>query len=103
MTGRDLKELREALGLDQFQFAIVLGCHVSSVYRWEAAVGNISFDATVSRVLQPLRDLLVGKPRLATQLGDDVRSAMVSYGSATGHGGLAGLRVLIDFVLERKP
>ena len=37
MTGSDVKQVREAMKLDPFEFAAMLGVHVSSVYRWEGS------------------------------------------------------------------
>lgn len=95
MTARDLKALKDALGLDAWALAEVLGVHVSSVYRWEAAKGILTFETAVARILEPLHERRAGSARLA-QLGRDAREGMIK------HGPLGGLHVIIGFLLESK-
>ena len=37
MTGEDIRQVREALGLSVPDFASLLGVHLTSAYRWERA------------------------------------------------------------------
>jgi DNA-binding transcriptional regulator YiaG len=53
MTGRELRVLREAIRLDPFGFAAVMGVHVSTVYRWEAS-GDIRAEPLQVTLFQAL-------------------------------------------------
>jgi len=35
MNGRDIRNIRDRLGVDQYIFARSIGVHVSTVFRWE--------------------------------------------------------------------
>lgn len=94
MTGRDLKVVRETLGLDPFVFAAVIGVHVSTVYRWEATRGALALDVGVARILDPLCDHVTRIGKASERLGKKAHDAMIARGP------LAGLYVIIGVLLE---
>jgi transcriptional regulator with XRE-family HTH domain len=95
LTGRHVRRLREALGLDQFAFAAVLGVHVSTVYRWET-LPRVSVDPLQAEILKQLQLRLAQRRRL-----DDAGQAVVQ-GLIAG-GMLLGLAALLKFLSDSKP
>lgn len=93
MTGSDIASAREALGLNPFAFAAVLGVHVSSVYRWEKAGKNPRVDPLQREIITGIH---THRSSSTAQLkaGKKVRSALESGGS------LAGLHTLLQFIIE---
>lgn len=95
MTGEEVANIRDRMGLDPFAFAAVLGVSVSTIYRWEA---------TPVPEINPLqRDILAGLyakklgKRDGADLGDAVRKGLIAGGT------LAGLRVVLNFLEGDKP
>lgn len=57
MPGNDVKHIRELLGLNQTQFATVLGVNPATLYRWESAGDqNVTIDGTPWNILAVLRE-----------------------------------------------
>lgn len=102
MTGRDLTALREALALDHYQFATVLGVHPSSIYRWESQKRNqVGLDRGSERIVVRLFEALfvnTKEPERAREvggkLGETVRTMMIAKGD------LGGLIVILNFIVE---
>lgn len=67
MTGRELREVRSALGLSVGDFASLLGLSPRTVYRWEAP-GRLSRRAT----LDGLKTSIVGAMQHAIGLEQDL-------------------------------
>lgn len=84
MTGARVKELREALRLTRMHFSQILGCNVSTVYRWEAAgeraVRIEPFQLQVLAVIQA-QVKSTGAP---SDLGDTILQALLTGGSLSG-------------------
>jgi transcriptional regulator with XRE-family HTH domain len=95
MTGSGIKRLREALGLDPYVFAKLLGVHVSTSYRWEQSRGEVRMDPLQAEILEKLRQKLATKERAQQkQLGDEVLKAVLVGGA------LVGLALLLREILE---
>lgn len=90
MKGSDIAALRQALGLDHFALAAVLGVHVSSVYRWETK--RVTVDGIQALVLE---GLWARRTQDLTDLGEEIRRCLSS-----GGGTLRALGIVIRF-LER--
>ncbi len=94
MSGDELRVLREQLQMDPFVFAMLLGVHVSTIYRWEAKRGQpVQMD--------PLQRELLS--RLATRLPHTAEAQRVDLGRAlvaglVAGGAIAGLLVLLKFL-----
>lgn len=98
MTGHEVASLRRGLGLDPMQFALMLGIHPSSVYRWESA-GNreVRVDPLQSNVLLLLQqELAKRKGKAQKELGEQILQALV-VGS-----GLFALFKLLEAVFGKK-
>lgn len=68
MTGADIKELREHLGLDQRSMAIMIGCYQHHLSRWES--GTVKPGKQWQTIFQHISDnrndpQLLAKARLA--------------------------------------
>lgn len=60
MTGLDVAAIRTTIGFSKSQFAQLLGVHVSTVYRWETAVGECKIDPLQLQILTVTRERLAG-------------------------------------------
>lgn len=95
MTGPGIKTLREALGLDPYVFAKILGVHVSTLYRWEQSRGDVRIDPLQADILEKLRAKLATKKRAEQkQFGDEVLKAVLVGGA------LVGLAVLLTEIIK---
>jgi hypothetical protein len=85
MKGPDIKSLREALGLEPYVFAKVLGVHVSTLYRWEQTRTEVRIDPLQAQILDRLR-VNLGSKRQAErrQLGDAVLKGLLIGGALFG-------------------
>ena len=82
IPGKDVRELREAMGLSVTQFAAVLGVHPNSVHRWErleeAPVEGVPL-ALITSLRQRL--LLSRAPkRSAAEVGKEVQTKLAIGG-----------------------
>jgi transcriptional regulator with XRE-family HTH domain len=85
MTGPGIKALREALGLDPYVFAKLLGVHVSTLYRWEQSRNEVRIDPLQAEILERLRVTLAQKKRAEQKkLGDDILKALLVGGALVG-------------------
>jgi transcriptional regulator with XRE-family HTH domain len=82
MRGYEVKQLREGLGLNAYAFAEILGVHVSTLYRWEQARGQVNMDLLQARILERLAEQLqVKKEAEQKQLGEDLKNALLVGGA----------------------
>lgn len=92
MTGSDIQGLRRALDMSVAQFAGLLGVHVATAYRWEAAgAGRIRLDPLHVQVLAHLQSQVESHQRrqaLQNWRGSLLRAVLLG-------GTLAGLAVLL--------
>jgi hypothetical protein len=84
IPGRDVRAIRERLGLSVVQFATVLGVHPSSVHRWETA-GEVAvpIEGVAWTVLSALRHRLLAQgasPAVATAKGQEVSNELAVGG-----------------------
>lgn len=86
MKGSDIATLRNALGLDQFGFAAMLGVHVSAIYRWEGKRAP-KVDGVAGLVLERLLAKQSAASELA-DLGEAIRRSLLSGGGTLGALGL---------------
>jgi hypothetical protein len=97
MTGKHLKGLRDALGLEPFAWADVMGVHVATIYRWETSE-VVKMDPLQRRIADALHHQLPAMPSAARkELGVRVRNALVAGGP------LVGLYELLSFVTKETP
>jgi len=95
MAGPGIKVLREALGLDPYVFAKILGVHVSTLYRWEQTRGEVRIDPLHADILEKLHATLAAKKRAEQkQLGDAVLKALLVGGA------LVGLAFLLNEIVK---
>jgi transcriptional regulator with XRE-family HTH domain len=94
MTGRQIRRLREELGLDPFALAGVLGVHVSTIYRWEAHAGNVRMDPLQAQIMEALRARVAAQPQAANQLNQAIVNGLIAGGALVAL--LALLRNLLD-------
>lgn len=95
MTGHGIKALREALGLEPYVFAKLLGVHVSTLYRWEQVHGDVRIDPLQAEILEKLRVNLSEKKRAEQKkLGDDLLKALLLGGA------LVALAVLLNELVK---
>lgn len=95
MTGRQIKTLRETLGVDPFAFAAMLGVHVSTIYRWETTRATVRIDPLQALLLSKLDAHLTKKPKQV----DDLHLAIVD-GLISG-GPLVALAAVLEIILNR--
>lgn len=88
MTGEDVTGVRKSLELEPFAFALLLGVHVSAVYRWEKP-GDVTIAPLQTSVLEGLAKIPRGQ---RADLGRKIRDALVSGGT------LAALYVAIGAI-----
>jgi DNA-binding XRE family transcriptional regulator len=94
MTGSDVKQVREAMGLDPFAFAETIGVHVSSVYRWEAAK-EPSIDRLQEQIIIWLSKYVKRKDEMS-DLGASVRGALLG-----GEGTLGALHKVLHYLVAK--
>lgn len=97
MTGKQIRKLSQQLDLDAFALAGVLGVHVSTIYRWEAAHADVKMDPLQAQIMERLRAHVAAKPQAAA----DTRDAIIK-GLVTG-GALLGLLALLKQLFEDDP
>lgn len=91
-TADQIREFREELGLNQTQFASLLGVDVRSVTRWEG--GTSSPTGSAEAILSGLKEKLRKDP-------DTLTEVLAIVGGAVAVGGLAYLIVkLLDAVTK---
>lgn len=96
MTGKHMKGLRDALGLEPFAWADVIGVHVATIYRWETS-DVVKMDPLQRRIVDALHQRLPAMPAAERKdLGARVRNALV------GGGPLVGLYELLSFVTSKE-
>lgn len=94
-----IKTVREWLGLDITVFAMAIGVHMSSAYRWESSSKEPSglhkdiLDAALVKMEQIPRAKRVAEGK---RLGEAVRAALIS------HGTLGSLAVLLTYITENQ-
>lgn len=69
MTSSQLRSLRCAIAIDPFALASTLGVHVSTIYRWESAQGEIKPDPIQAEILARLDRKVSEQPAMAKVLG----------------------------------
>lgn len=89
-----VSDVREAMGLDPFAFAAVLGVHVSTVYRWEKK-GSAHVDPLQFKILDALYKRLTPKKSLS-DLGEKVIAKLSS-----GGGTFVGLHTVLTFLINK--
>jgi transcriptional regulator with XRE-family HTH domain len=95
MAGPGIKYLREALGLDPYVFAKILGVHVSTLYRWEQTRGEVRIDPLQADILEKLRaNLAVKKRAEQKQMGEAALQAVLVGGA------LVGLAFLLNEIVK---
>jgi transcriptional regulator with XRE-family HTH domain len=93
-ASRDVRRLRDRLGLSQTQFARLVGVDVRSVLRWESGEGPRP-KGSAAAVLSGIREKLEGDPRRA-------KKVIELLAGAAAVGGLAYLLVkLLGSAAER--
>lgn len=93
MTGLDIKKLREAMELEAFAFARILGVHVSTLYRWEQSADAVTMDPLQREILEQLAAKF--RSRRAAEkkeLGQKVLAGLLAGGA------LMGLSFLLGYV-----
>lgn len=98
LTGKHVRELREALRLDPFAFASVMGVHVSTTYRWEN-LERVVVDPLQYQILKRLWELRTHRYHLA-ETGEAVKRGLLSGGTLTG---LAVLLRYLKTPVRKKP
>ncbi len=98
MTGKEVAGIRSSLGLDPSRFAMVLGIHPSSLYRWEAAgTEDVRPDPLQAHLLQLLQEQLsTQKSKAQREFGDQLMRAFVIGG------GLFALFKLLEAIFGKK-
>lgn len=93
MTAAEVAELRERLGLGVEDFALVVGVHARTVYRWEQ--GALAPEGPAEAVLRAMRGALASWP-------DRVDELKRLAGESLNHGGLAWLleELMFDWLAE---
>jgi hypothetical protein len=83
MTGIQLKDLREQVGMTIPNFSTLLGVHVGTVYRWEAAGGGqLNFDPLHERIIAHMNCEAAAKSLNArTKWGNDLVQALLIGGT----------------------
>lgn len=92
MTGEEIRQLRQTLGLGVPQFAQLLGVHVATAYRWEAVgVRTVTLDPLHAALMARLQQTLEARPVRAEQeeWGQQLLKGVLIGGT------LAGLAVLL--------
>ncbi len=97
--GDRLRQLREELGMDPFQFALLLGVHVSTIYRWEGqGPGEVRMDPLQRQILQrTIEQFRATNAAEKEALGKAIVLALL------GGGALLGLLKLLEFLEENRP
>jgi transcriptional regulator with XRE-family HTH domain len=89
MTGRQLRRLREDLGMTTHAFADVIGVHVSTLYRWEDTEIALKTDPLQQKIIErlgeELGDMSIEQRRA---LGKKVTDLLLAKGSLVALGGL---------------
>ena len=99
LTGDLLRQLRQELGFDAFQFAHLLGVHVSTIYRWESQdAAEVRMDPLQRQILYTTitRFRHTAADRKA-ELGQEILKALLAGGA------LFGLLVLLEFLKNERP
>ena len=94
--GSDVMSVRQAMGLDPFAFAEMLGVHVSSVYRWESGKKTVSIDRLQEMVVSELSKYVKKKDELR-DLGKTVKGALVG-----GEGTLGALHHVLEYLTDKE-
>ncbi|MBI2059202.1 MAG: hypothetical protein HYT87_05465 [Nitrospirae bacterium] len=92
MTGQEIEDLRECLGLSPIQLAKAAGVHPSSIFRWEAAGGKeVRLDPLARQVLGILQSECLKLRRAADQrhFGKEIAKAAAVGGLILAAGVLA--------------
>lgn len=99
ITGDQLRALREALGMETFVFAMLLGVHVSTVYRWESKGSEaIQMDPLQRELLSKLvARFKKTHAKEKSALGQALVAGLISGGA------VAGLLVLLKFLTNDEP
>jgi hypothetical protein len=94
LTGDLLRQLREELGFDPFQFALLLGVHVSTIYRWEGqGRGEVKMDPLQRQILfRTIEQFRTTAANRKAELGQEILTALLAGGA------LLGLLVLLQFL-----
>src|SRR5437867_1120786 len=82
IPGKDIRELREAMGLSVTHFAAVLGVHPNSVHRWER-LEAAPVEGVPLALLSSLRQFLIVKPgpkRDPAEVGREVQTKLAIGG-----------------------
>lgn len=78
ITGTAVAAVRKALALEPYGFSVLMGVHISSVYRWEKS-SVIRADALQRDVLDGLRRFVKNNPpSAARELGGKVERALIA-------------------------
>ena len=94
ITGSDLRQLRETLGLDSFAFAKLLGVATSTVYRWEGLGPKA---VNMDPMQRQLVEALIAKLESTKAQGRaDLNKAIVD--ALIAGGAILGLFVLLKFL-----
>ncbi len=100
VQGKEVRFVRDKIGLTVAQFAAVLGVHSSTVNRWESAGSQtVPIDGVAANLLTALRQRLSGNPAPEQDL-DETRDAVLAA-LAVG-GALIALGVLIAWIARRQ-
>ena len=95
MTGPEVRQLREGLGLEIFAFATTLGVHVSTLYRWEQTPGALRIDPLQAEILAKLQRKLHGQRAEKNRaIGDAIVKGLLLGGA------LVGLAALLTHLLD---
>lgn len=95
MRGPEEKPIRDALGLDPYQMAMILGVSVSTIYRWETSAGRSgTISGLQADLLTGLKSVLVRAKWDGGDLGQKIKKALA------GGGSLAALRVALDAITK---
>lgn len=85
MTGREINQLRNALGLNPIQFAAAVGVSPATVYRWESSetrTRQISLDPMQYELMTKAKAELDARgPVAAKSIGDDIVKAFLFGGA----------------------
>lgn len=99
LTGDLLRQLRAEMGMDPFQFALLLGVHVSTIYRWEGqGRSEVRMDPLQRQILQrTIEQFRTTDAARKEALGKGIVLALL------GGGALFGLLKLLEFLEENRP
>jgi hypothetical protein len=99
MNGNDVRTIRSRFGMTAEKFAQVVGVHIVTVFRWEAAgPAELPLEPRQLQILSLMRQQLEQKKRNETsELGKTI------VGGVIAGGGLAGLFYLLREVFDPRP